>query len=333
MNRVTIRDVAREAGVSISAVSKAMNNSPEINEATREKILQVANKLNYIPNVNGRNLKARETKTIGLFVPSMRGRFYEVLTDYILVECEKNGYDLIAYFDKRPDAVVGRLLNQMIDGAIVMNYAINQDQIELMKSRNMPVVFLDREECNSHMSSILFNSYQDGKTAGKYLLSLGHRQFGFVMGPDNYYDSRMRRKGFEEAVLYAGGEIKEEHIWQGFYSREDSRRVISNYLEQGGVMPGAVFAVNDYSAIGCVEALRQHGVKVPEEVSVIGCDDIDVAEFLTPPLTTIRIPVESMGRMAVEQLLHLIRDDARGTIKQLEGNIIIRDSCYVKNNH
>lgn len=330
MSRTTIKDVAREAGVSISAVSKAMNNSHELNTATRDRILEVARRLNYVPNVNGKNLKARETKTIGLFVPSMRGKYFEVLTDNILIECEKNGYDLVTYFDKKPELVVNRLLNQMFDGAIVMNYAINQEQIGLMKSQSMPVVFLDREECNSHMTSILFDSYQDGVTAGKYLLSLGHKQFGFIMGPDNYYDSSMRMKGFIETITQAGGEIRQEHLWQGYYSREDSRRVISSYLEQGGDMPGAVFAVNDYSAIGCVEALHQHGVKVPTEVSVIGCDDIDIAEFLTPPLTTIRIPVETMGRMAVEHLLSMIRDEAKGTIQHISGNIIIRDSCYVK---
>lgn len=329
MDRITIKDVAQQAGVSISAVSKAMNNSTELNAATKEHILQIAKQLNYIPNVNGRNLKAKETRTVGLFVPSMKGRFFEVLTDSVLSECEKNGYELIAFFDKNPEAAAARLLNRQIDGAILMNPSLDARHIEQMKKYKMPVVFLNREEQGDRMGSVLFDSYHDGKIAGKYLLSLGHKQFGYIMGPDYYYDSRMRVRGFEDAVRQAGGEIREDHIWQGHYARSDSRKAISDYLDRGGKMPGALLAINDYSAIGCVEALLQHGIKVPEEVSIIGCDDIDIAEFMTPPLTTIHLSLGAMGRLAVEQLLHLIRNDDRGTIKYLNGNIVIRDSCYV----
>lgn len=329
MDRITIKDVARQAGVSISAVSKAMNNSTELNAATKEHILQVAKQMNYIPNINGRNLKAKEARTIGLFVPSMKGRFFGTLTDSVLSECEKNGYELIAFFDKNPEAAAARMLNRQIDGAIMMNPVVNMKHVQQLKKYKMPVVFLDREEQSEHMGSVLFDSYQDGKTAGKYLLSLGHKHFGYIMGPDCYYDSRMRVKGFEDAVSQAGGEIRDEHIWQGYYARDDSRRVISDYLDKGGKMPGALFAINDYSAIGCVEALQQHGIEVPGEVSVIGCDDIDITEFIMPPLTTIHIPFDIMGRLAVEQLLDIIRNEEKGTIKYLNGNIIIRDSCYV----
>lgn len=329
MNKVTIKDVAREAGVSISAVSKAMNGSPDLSDATKKNILQVAERLEYIPNVNGRNLKAKETKTIGLFLPSMTGRFYGTLTDSILSECEKNGYGLTAFFDKNPKTATARLLNQQIDGAIVLNPEIDQRYIELIKKNKVPAVFLNREEYDSSLGSVLFDSYQDGRTAAKYLLSLGHSRFGCIMGPEGYYDSRMRVRGFVDAVRQAGYEIQEEHIWQGFYAREDSRRVISDYLEKGGKMPGAVFAVNDYSAIGCVEALKQYGISVPGAVSVIGCDDIDIAEFLTPPLTTVRIPVDGLGRMAVEMILDIVRNGTHGTVRTIGGHIVIRDSCYM----
>jgi LacI family purine nucleotide synthesis repressor len=105
--------------------------------------------------------------------------------------------------------------------------------------------------------------------------------------------------------------------------------VISDFINEGGQLPSAIFAVNDYSAIGCVEALKMHGICVPKEVSVIGCDDIDIAEFLSPSLTTIKISFGSMGRMAVEMLLDIIRNDSYGTVKRISGNIVIRDSCYV----
>lgn len=329
MNKVTIKDVAREAGVSISAVSKAMNGSPDLSDATKKNILQVVERLNYVPNVNGRNLKAKATKTIGLFLPSMTGRFYGMLTDSILSECERNGYELTAFFDKNPKAATARLLNQQIDGAIVLHPGIDQRYLELIKKHGVPTVFLNREECDANLGSVLFDSYQDGRTVGKYLLSLGHNRFGCIIGPEGYYDSRMRMKGFEDAVRQSGYEISREHIWQGYYAREDSRRVISEYLDKGGQLPGAIFAVNDYSAIGCMEALRQHGIKIPEEVSVMGCDDIDIAEFLTPPLTTVRIPVDSLGRMAVEMVLDIIRNEMQGMVRTLGGNIVIRDSCYV----
>lgn len=329
MNKITIKDVAREAGVSISAVSKALNNSDEINEKTKENIINVAKRLNYIPNINGRNLKAKETKTIGLFVTSMTGSFFEILTDSALQCCERNGYDLNVFFYKKPETLIAALMNQRLDGSIILNPSLEQEHLDLIRKYQIPVVFLDREESDKNIGSVIFDSYQQGYMAAKYLLSLGHKEFGHVMGPKNNYDSIMRGQGFWDTVTQAGGEMKDEHFWQGFYSRESARDAVSDFLKRGGKMPSAVFAANDYSAIGCIEALQANGIKVPEQVSVIGCDDIDVAEFMTPSLTTIKVPFDTMGRMAVEMLLDILRNGAPGTVKRIEGNIILRDSCFV----
>lgn len=329
MERVTIRQVAKEAGVSISAVSKAINDSGELNAATKEHILQVAKRLNYVPNMNGKNLKARQTKTIGLFIPSMKGRFYEVLTDTVVSECKKQGYSLIACFDRSPEDAAARILNQQIDGAIIMNPAIDDRYVQLIEKHGLPAVFLDRQIKSACMGSVLFDSYQDGQTVAKYLLSLGHREFGCMAGPENYYDSRMRVQGFRDVIEQAGGRLLPEHIWQGYYAREDARLAIEHYVANGGVMPSALFAVNDYSAIGCIEALQRLGVNVPQQVSVIGCDDIDIAEFMTPKLTTIHIAFDTMGRLAVESLLAMVHNGTEGRIHQIHGNIVIRDSCYM----
>lgn len=328
MRKVTIKDVAREAGVSISAVSKALNNSGEINEKTKENILNVAKHMNYIPNINGRNLKAKETKTIGLFVTSMTGNFFEILTDSALQCCERNGYDLNVFFYKNPETLVAALMNQRLDGSIILNPSLEQEHIELIKKYQLPVVFLDREESGKNIGSVLFDSYQEGETAAKYLLSLGHKEFGYVKGPDNNYDSIMRGKGFWDTVTRAGGQMKAEHFWQGLYNRDSSRAEISAFLSRGGKLPSAIFAANDYSAVGCMEALRSYGIVVPQEVSVMGCDNIDVAEFIVPALTTIQVPFDTMGRMAVEMVLDILRNGVSGSVKRIAGSIILRDSCY-----
>lgn len=325
MQKVTIKDVAREAGVSISTVSNALNNVDVLHPATKRHVLEVAERLSYIPNLNGKNLKSKATNVIGLFITSMRGPYYGGLSDSIYRCCKKNGYELEIFVGENPDFMVANILGHRVDGAIILNENIEMDKVHLFEDKEIPVVFIDREYRNAHISSIIFDSYHEGELAAKYLMELGNQSFLYIQGVLHTFDNIERRRGFSDMLKKHGVILREEDMLQGNFEQDTSYNAMKEYLEAGRALPDAIFAGNDSSALGIIEALTDFGIKVPEQVSVMGCDDIEVAALVSPSITTIRTSFERQGTMAVEQVLKLISGDP-GSIEVLYGRIIQRES-------
>ncbi len=327
MQKVTIKDVAREAGVSISTVSNALNNVDVLHPKTKAHILEVAERLHYIPNLNGRNLKSKSTKVLGLFVNSMKGPYYGTLVDTMYLECEKNGYELNVFISKNRTDMMTNILGRRVDGAVILNGWIGKEEEIILRKEKVPTVFLDREVCAARISSLVFDSYRQGEEAGRYLLSLGHKSFGYIQGAVNNYDSGERFRGYSHILQEAGCSLTPENIFDGFFDRDLTYQATMKLLQKERKLPRAVFAANDQSAIGFMEALRECNVSVPQEVSIIGCDNIDLSQWFTPRLTTIDTAYEKQGGLAVKQLLKMIREEKKGSIQKLVGKIIERDSC------
>lgn len=327
--RVTIKDVAKKAGVSISTVSNALNNVDVLTPETKEKILSVAEELNYIPNLNGRNLKAQATKVLGLYLGSIRGPYYGELTDSIFRACQNSDYDLEIFLSNDYRKIMSNILGKRVDGAIILNGAIKKKQEETLVRNDIPVVYIDRKEKNQHVSSVVFDSRKGGESVAKYLLELGHKRIMFVSGEKDNYDAIERQKGFTEVLKRAGIKLTSEDILEGNFERNASYNSICEYLEKGGKAPDAIFAANDLSAIGVIEALKDNGIKVPEDVSVIGCDDIETTRLVSPTITTIRTTFEKQGALAVDELIRLIQGE-KGRITELSGRIIPRESTMIK---
>ncbi len=327
MRKITIKEVAKEAGVSISTVSNALNNVDVLNPKTKAHILEVAERLHYVPNLNGRNLKSKTTKVLGLFVNSMKGPYYGTLVDTMYLECEKNGYELQVFISKNSMDMMTNILGKRVDGAVILNGWIGEEQETALRKEKIPTIFLDREICSQKISSLVFDSYTQGADAGRYLLTLGHKTFGYIRGAENNYDSSERFKGYSHVLEEAGHPLLTENIFDGFFDRDATYQATMKLLEKERKLPRAVFAANDQSAIGFMEALRECNISVPEEISIIGCDNIDISQWFTPRLTTIDTFYEKQGRMAVIQLLKLIRGEKIGTIQKVVGKIIERDSC------
>lgn len=330
MKKATIKDVAREAGVSIATVSNALNNVDVLHPKTKEHVLQVAERLNYIPNQNGQNLRARESKAIGLFVSSMTGTFYGVLADSMHHACQKYGYELYIYITESSATLLSNLIGRRVDGAVVLYEGIGADTIKKLDKARCPIVFLDKETTGPTRSSVLFDSLHEGEMAANYLISLGHRNLMHVYGFRGNYDSDHREKGFLRALEAAGLPFPKENLLEGRFERDAAFREMKRFLQEGHTLPDAIFASNDLSAIGCMEALRDAGIRVPEDISIIGCDDIEVCELLTPPLTTIRTCFQHQGEIVIHELMRLVSGRAEGSIKKTEGNIIIRHSCRAR---
>ena len=283
--KVTIRDVAREAGVSISTVSNALNGVNVLHPDTKQHILEVVDRLHYIPNLNGKNLKTQETKVVGLFLTSIRGPYYSILADSIYQGCKKYGYELNIFIHDRADNMMANILGRRIDGAIILNDHVGEKEVKLLLENETPVVFIDSAE---------------------------------------------RLNGFRDVLKKAGITLEEDYILKGEYEREIAYNSVKDFLELAKPLPEAIFAVNDLSAIGTIEALEEEGIRVPEQVNVLGCDDIESARLVKPSVSTIRISFEKQGTLAINHLIRLIQGKEKGCIEILNGRIIPRESTCLR---
>ncbi len=327
--KITIKDVAREAGVSISTVSNALNNVNVLNPDTKEKVLEVARRLHYTPNLNGRNLKANATGVLGLFLGAIRGPYYGELSDSIYRACQESGYELEIFLSSEPSHIIANILGHRVDGAIILNSAIKEEQAEILKNQGIPTVYIDRILIGERSSSVVFDSRKGGQEAAKFLLELGHKKFMYMQGAEDNYDNAERREGFFEVLRKAGIVVRDDYILRGDFERKASYDSVTEFLDSGKELPDAIFASNDLSAVGVVEALRDGGIRVPEQVSVIGCDDIEMTRLVTPSITTIRTFFEKQGSIAVDQLIRMIKGE-EGKLITLNGRIIPRDSTTAK---
>ncbi len=327
--KITIKDVAKEAGVSISTVSNALNNVNVLHPDTKERVLEVARRLNYTPNLNGRNLKAQATGVLGLFLGAIRGPYYGELSDAVNRACQEGGYELEIFLSSDPSHILANIMGHRVDGAIILNSAIGPDQEEILKNQGIPTVYIDRILVGERSSSVVFDSHSGGEQAAKFLLELGHKKFMYIEGVSDNYDSIERKKGFFEVLKRAGITVDKDYILKGEFERVNAYNAVRDFLESGKPLPDAVFAANDLSAIGVLEAFRDGGVKVPDQVSVMGCDDIETTRLVSPSCTTIRTFFEKQGIIAVEQLIRMIKGDP-GELITLNGRIIPRDSTTAK---
>ncbi len=327
--KITIKDVAREAGVSISTVSNALNNVNVLHPDTKERVLEVARRLNYTPNLNGRNLKAQATGVLGLFLGAIRGPYYGELSDSIYRACVEGGYELEIFLSSDPSHIMTNILGHRVDGAIILNSAIGPAQEEILKNQQIPTVYIDRILVGEKSSSVVFDSRNGGEQAAKFLLELGHKKFMYIEGEEDNYDNHERRSGFFEALKRAGIVVEDDYILPGKFERLAAYNSVTKFIDSGKELPDAIFAANDLSAIGVLEALRDSGVKVPEQVNVMGCDDIELTRVVSPSVTTIRTFFEKQGIIAVEQLIRMIGGES-GRLITLNGRIIPRDSTIAK---
>lgn len=326
MSKVTIKDVAREAGVSISTVSNALNDVDVLRPETKQHILEVAERLHYIPDSNGRSLKSGKTSIIGLYVPCVAPPYYGTVAESIFWECQRNGYELNITISHQSSSMMRSILGKRVDGAIILNNRIEEDDVEALIDAKIPVVFLDREASHDRIGSVLFDSYHDGAMAARYFLDKGFKKLGYIMGIMKSYDDQCRYQGYRDTIEAAGLKIEEDYIWMGNFEIETSRKTMERFLQSGVPLPDAIFAANDLSAIGCMDALKKAGIRIPEDISIIGCDDIQQAEWYQPALTTIRTEFEEQGRNAVRKLLRLIRQEEKGSVTKMKGKIVERQS-------
>ena len=332
MGKVTIKDVAKEAGVSIATVSNALNGVDVLNPDTKKRVMDAVEKLQYVPNLTGRYLKAKESKMIGFFTNNISGPYFSTLTDMMCKQCENRGYGMSIFVTRDTNKIMANILGKMIDGAIIYeDVAIREEEVARLENADVGVVFLDRELERKRIASVVFDSYRDGFEATRHLINLGNKKIAFIECADEVLDSAQRKSGYKAALQEYQLEYDESLILRGYFAEEESFQAVSRFIRtRGDNLPDAFLAGNDVSAIGCVKALNVAGYGVPEDFSVMGFDDIDIARYFSPPLTTVNTATAKQGSLAVDTLLDMLADKEEGSIKRIGGELVIRESCKVK---
>lgn len=329
MEKVTIKDIAREAGVSISTVSNALNGVDVLKPETREHVLEVANRLHYIPNLNGRNLKSKATNTIGFFVTSLKGPYFATLADSMFWACKRLGYEMNIFMTYGGNSAINNILGKAVDGCVVFSEDVDDAGVKQILDLKVPAVFLDREKVSDRAASVLFDSYRDGEIAAEFLIKRGVKRVAHVQGLMYHHDGIDRWRGFSERLAQNGIEIPEEYVYEGKFEREAAKENTKAFLEKGLPLPEAFFASNDLSAIGCMDALLEAGYKIPQDTMVIGVDDIELASWYRPTLTTVKTGYEKIGDVAIEKLVKMINGDEEGEVFRLHGHLIERESTAI----
>ena len=312
----TIKDVAKEAGVSLMTVSRVINNKEHIASATREKVQAAIKKLNYMPNLSARNLVLQKADFLGLVVPDISNPFFGDLVKASEKIAKDRGYSVILG-DSDGDVTAETEYIEAFRGRMC-------EAIILVAPRVEDIVLqeIDDEE----IIQVYLDNAAGAYSAVKHLLDLGHRRIGFVMGPENVPNSHRRKAGYIDALKEYGLEFDPELEFQGEFKVETGKEAFEKFVTMKDP-PTAVFNSNDLMAFGFVIAARDAGYSIPEDFSVVGFDDIFLSSLMEPALTTVRYPFVEMGTQAINMLLDSFDTNRKVTMNEnLKHELIIRKS-------
>lgn len=328
---ITIRDVAQRAGVGLGTVSRVINNSPLVNEETRTRVERAVAELDYIPNPAARGLPSGRTNTIAVIVPFFtRPSIIERLrgVENTLVQTE---YDLIVYNVETParrDQCIREVPRRgRVDGVLVISLPPRQSDVAYLAKANVPIVLVDAHHPSlDKLNRLVVEDIRGGQRATEFLIELGHRRIAFVGdvsdSPFNFTSSNDRLRGYRNALRKAQIPFERDYVAQGEHGRVQARELARALLHRTE-RPTAIFAASDTQAMGVLESARELGLQVPRDLSVVGYDDIEVAEYLG--LTTMRQSLYESGKRGVELLLHTIEHPfAKPACEVLPTELIVR---------
>jgi len=327
---VTIRDVAREAKVSVASVSRALNGNSNVTDSTRNRILKVAARLRYIPHSAARSLITRRTHTIGALLPDLFGEFFSELIRGIDLAARARGLHLLvssSHGDADEAAAALRAMQGRVDGMLIMSPHVDAEFLHRNLPDSVPAVLLNTAVRSTRYSTLSVDNYGGALAMTRHLIDGGHRDIAFLSGPEGNFDASERLRGFRDAIAASRRKVA-SRVLRGDFT-EESGHAAGRKLLAAKSRPAAVFAANDMMAIGCMLALGEGGVRVPADLAIAGFDDIPIARFVNPALTTVRVRIVELGRSALEQLAS--RVEAPGAVRasaQTPGcEIVVRASC------
>lgn len=324
-------DVAREAGVSYATVSRVVNGKAHVRPEKRERVLQAMERLGYVANQQARSLAGGRSQVIGLLVPDLGSSYIGEIIRGIDQELEAVEYELMLYTTHRrrgkESSYVAMISRGLTDGLLLVAPTDASVYLSALQQRGFPYVLVDPTGADQIGPSVGVTNRQGAFDATRYLIDLGHTRIGFISGRPDLVAATERRAGFRAALQAARLPICDELIREGDFNQPGGYRAARDLLTLAAP-PTAIFASNDVMAFGAAEAAREHGLRIPHDISIIGFDDIPQAAHVYPPLTTVRQPLEAMGRAGARILLQQIGQVADAPTRVvLQTELVIRQSC------
>ncbi|EHK9178589.1 substrate-binding domain-containing protein [Vibrio parahaemolyticus] len=333
----TMKDIAKLAGVSTSTVSHVINKTRFVSEEISERVNNAAKELNYYaPSALARSLKVNRTKTIGMLVTTSTNPFFGEVVKGVERSCYHKGYSLILCNtegdNERMRQSINTLLQKRVDGLILMCSSLEGERIDVFERYpDIPVVVMDWGPMLFTSDKIQDNSLRGGYLAAKYLIDCGHTEIGCITGPLIKHQAQMRYEGYKRAMNEAGLEFNANWIIESDFECEGGYQAFKKMAERG-TLPSSIFVSNDMMAMGVINAANELGIKVPDNLSIIGYDDIHIAKFMSPSLTTIHQPKYRLGQAAVETLVRRLDDKSNeAQVVQLEPTLVVRNSVKLLN--
>ncbi len=327
----TIRDVASAASVSIATVSRVLNGSPRVSEDARERVWAAADQLDYWPNTAARSLTTQRTHALGVLLPDLFGEFFSEVIRGIDEAARAQKLQVLissSHADTQEVLLAARSMRGRIDGLIIM--APDEGSIEPIQriARRFPVLLVNPPSSVDGCSSVSVDNFEGARAVVEHLLQNGHREIAMVRGPAGNVDAEDRFRGYRDALAAAGIEAESRLEIAGAFTETSGFQAGLELLSLKN-RPTAVFAANDSMAVGLVSALRSRGLQVPRDLAVVGFDDIVIASYLSPALTTVHVDAYELGLRAVRLLLPSL--ESPGSSEQchevLAAPVVVRESC------
>ena len=325
----SIRDVARHAGCSTSTVSRVINNRDAVDPETRKKVLKSIDILGYKPNLVAQGLRVKRGNIIGLAVPSVTEHAFGEVIRHAMDIAHAKGYNIIVVNSHEDpeleESYISDLLRRNINGIIFSRVSDESRIMSKIMNKNIPIVIIDRAFENEKVPHVVLNNYKAGYIAGEYLVDLGHRDLACVTGPMKIKLCRDRFNGFKSALKDRGISLPEEWVYEGDFSFKSGLTSVNNLGVSGRCGLSAVYAMNDLMALGLMKGLHNSGLMVPEDISVLGMDDLEFGNMVTPALSSIHYPFKDMVEKAISLLLKQIEEK-----RLMNDTIVLEPSLTVK---
>jgi DNA-binding LacI/PurR family transcriptional regulator len=325
----SIKDIARAANVSHSTVSRALHNSPLINRETSERIQQIAREAGYRASAVARGLVTRRTHAIGVVVTSIADPFVGEVVSGIEETANGNGYSvLLAESNADPDRekkVVESFAERRVDGIVVTSSRVGALYLPLLSEMRVPIVLVNNQHPGEFVYSVSIDNVEGSRDAVRHLIELGHTRIGYIGDQFGYQSDTERFSGYRDALEHAGLDVDPELAIRGDGKPEGGLRAMGALLELAEP-PTGVFCYNDMSALGALHAVRNRGLTVPQDVSIIGFDDLFISSYMQPPLTSVRQPMRRMGLLAMESLLKLMSGQDSPSTITVAAELVVRES-------
>lgn len=331
---VTIKDIAKQASVSINTVSRALNGKPDVNEETKKRIIEIAKRLNYVPNFLAKGLVTKNTKTIGVIISDNSNPFFAKIIKGIEDFARSEGYSIILCntdeeYEKEEDAIY-LLQQKQVDGFLITLTSTQKERIDVLKLKRaeIPFVLLNRHMDNIMTDYVINDNIYGAYIAINHLVKLGYKRIGYISGPPQISSVRERLEGYRKALFENNIEFDNSLIKESNLKMEDGTILMRELLELEN-LPTAVFTYSDFLAIGVLKAIKEAELKIPEDIALVGYDDIEFSAFLEVPLTTVHQPRYRIGEKGARILINRIEGKGSKDLQQiiLKPELVIRKSA------